>query len=221
MFVVLTFRGRMALRVRRQTIRAPFMADIVRSGRQARPQSGTGANRIGKESLVGLLHRHDRDDATRYQMREKLFAIGDDFWIENQDGERVFKVDGKALRVRSTFILKDAGGEDLYKIQHKDLHIRDTMEVERDGETAATVKKALISPLHDRFTIKLDGEGELSAHGNVVEHEFKIERDGEQVAEVSKRWFRVRESYGVEIAPGEDQALILAVTVCVDEMAGR
>ena len=92
------------------TIRAPFMADIVRSGRQARPHSGTGVYRIGKESLLGLLHRHDQDDATRYQMREKLFAIGDDFWIENQDGERVFKVDGKALRVRSTFILKDASG---------------------------------------------------------------------------------------------------------------
>lgn len=154
-------------------------------------------------------------------MREKLFAIGEDFWIENQDGDRVFKVDGKAVRVRSTFILKDASGDDLYKIQHKDLHIRDTMEVERDGGTAATVQKALISPLRDRFTIKLDGGGELSAHGNVVEHEFKIERDGDQVAEVSKRWFRVRESYGVQIAPGEDEALILAVTVCVDEMAGR
>ncbi len=95
------------------------------------------------------------------------------------------------------------------------------MEVERDGETAATVQKALISPLRDRFTIKLDGGGELSAHGNVVEHEFKVERDGEQVAEVSKRWFRVRETYGVEIAPGEDDALILAVTVCVDEMVER
>jgi uncharacterized protein YxjI len=170
---------------------------------------------------LGLLHRHEHDNATRYQMREKLFAIGDDFWIENQDGDKVFKVDGKALRARSTFILKSASGDDLYKIQHKDLHIRDTMEVERGGETAATVQKALISPLHDRFTIKLDGSGELSAHGNIVEHEFKVERDGDQVAAVSKRWFRVRESYGVEIAAGEDDALILAVTVCVDEMAGR
>ena len=32
-----------------------------------------------------------------YQMRQKMVAIGDDFWIENDNGQKVFKVDGKAL----------------------------------------------------------------------------------------------------------------------------
>lgn len=169
---------------------------------------------------MGLFHR-DRDHGTRYQMREKLLAIGDDFWIENEAGERVYKVDGKALRVRSTFILQDPSGHDLYKIQHKELHIHDTMEVERDGDRVATIKKALISPLHDRFSIELADGGELSAHGNVVEHEFKVERDGDLIAEVSKRWFRVRESYGIEIAGAEDDALLISITVCIDEMARR
>ena len=83
-------------------------------------------------------------------MREKLLSIGDDFWIENGDGERAFKVNGKALRVRSTFILESPSGEELYKIQEKKLHVRDTMEVERDGETVAKVQKALITPLRER-----------------------------------------------------------------------
>jgi uncharacterized protein YxjI len=170
---------------------------------------------------MGILRRHDKPDGTRYQMREKILAIGDDFWIETEAGERAFKVDGKALRVRSTFILEGPGGEELYKIQKKDLHIRDTMEVERGGDTVATIKKALVSPLRDRFSIELEGGGEMSAKGNVVDHEFEIERDGEKVAEVSKRWFRVRETYGIEVAPGQDDALILAATVCIDEMAGR
>lgn len=95
------------------------------------------------------------------------------------------------------------------------------MEVERRGERFATVKKALISPLRDRFTIELEGGGELNAHGNVVDHEFKIERDGDTVAEISKRWVRVRETYGVEVTEGEDDALMLAITVCVDELADR
>jgi uncharacterized protein YxjI len=168
-----------------------------------------------------LLHRHERRDATRYRMREKVFAIGDDFWIETEGGERAFKVDGKALRVRSTFILEGPSGEELFKIQKKELHIRDTMEVQRGEERIATVKKALISPLRDRFSIELEGGGEMSAKGNVVDHEFEIERDGDKVAEISKRWFRVRETYGIEVAPGQDDALILAVTVCIDEMANR
>ena len=72
-------------------------------------------------------------------MREKLFAIGDDFWIENADGERVFKVDGKALRIRQTFVIESPSGEELYKIQEKKLSIRDKMEIERGGDTVATV----------------------------------------------------------------------------------
>ncbi len=170
---------------------------------------------------MGFLHRHDEQAGTRYQMREKLFAIGDDFWVETEGGERAFKVDGKALRVRSTFVLESPSGEELFKIQEKKLHIRDTMEIERGGDTVATIKKALITPLRDRFAIELEAGGELTAKGNIVDHEYEIERDGDKIAEISKRWFRVRETYGIEVAPGENDALIVAAVVCIDEMAGR
>jgi uncharacterized protein YxjI len=170
---------------------------------------------------MGFLRRHDDAAGNRYQMRQKLLAIGDDFWIENEQGERAFKVNGKALRARETFILERPSGEELYKIQKKALHIHDTMKVERDGKDVATIKKALITPFRDRFAIELGDGTELSAKGNVVDHEFEIERDGETVAEISKRWFRVRDTYGVEVAHGQDDPLILAVTVCIDEMADR
>jgi len=160
----------------------------------------------------------DEPGPSHYQMREKMFAIGDDYWIENGDGQRVVKVDGKALRIRDTLILEDTSGNELYKVQEKKLHVRDTMDVERGGDTVATVKKALVSPLRDRFSIEVHGGPDLDAHGNIVDHEYKIERDGDHVAEVSKRWFRVRDTYGIEIAGGEDVALILAITVCLDRM---
>ena len=170
---------------------------------------------------MGFLHRHDEVGGTRYRMRETLFSIGDDFWIETEGGQRAFKVNGKAMRIRETFVLEGPSGEELFKIQEKKLSIRDKMKIERDGETVATVHKALITPLRDRFAIELEAGGELSAKGNIVDHEYEIERDGDKVAEVSRRWFRVRDTYGIEIAPGQDDALILAATVCIDEMAGR
>jgi len=165
-----------------------------------------------------LLRGRRDDGGTKYRMREKLFAIGDDYWVEDEEGERVFKVDGKAMRIRQTFILEDPSGAELFKIQEKTLHIRDTMEIERGGETVATVKKALITPLRDRFSVEVEGGEDLEAKGNIVDHEYKIERGGDKVAEVSKRWFRIRDTYGIEIAPGQDDALILAVTVCIDQM---
>jgi len=79
----------------------------------------------------------------------------------------------------------------------------------------------MITPLRDRFTIDVAGGPELSAHGNIVDHEFEIEAEGTKVAEISKKWFRVRDTYGVEVAPGQDDALILAVTVCIDELASH
>ena len=167
---------------------------------------------------MGFLDRDKGLGGTRYQMREKLLAIGDDFWIETDDGQRAFKVNGKALRVRSTFIIESPSGEDLLTLREKKLHIRDTMRLYREGEEVATIHKALVSPLRHRFKIELANGDELSAKGNIVDHEFEFERDGRKVAEVSKRWFRARDTYGIEVAPGENDALILAATVCIDEM---
>src|SRR5215467_15444675 len=162
--------------------------------------------------------RNRGPQGTRYTMREKLFAIGDDFWIENADGERAFKVNGKALRIRDTFVLESPSGEELFTIQEKKLSVRDKMEIERDGKTVATIKKALVSPLRDRYSISVDGGPDLEAKGNIVDHEFEIKRDGDKVAEISKRWFRVRDTYGIEVAPDEDDAFLLACTVCIDQM---
>ena len=168
---------------------------------------------------MALLRRHKDLGGTRYQMREKVFAIGDDFWIETDEGRRAYKVNGKALRIRSTFVIENPAGDELLKIQEKKLSIRDAMRIESGGTTVATVKKALVSPLRHRFTVDLDHGGELKVKGNIIDHEYEIERDGTKIAEVSKRWFRVRDTYGIEIAEGQNDALILATTVCLDEMA--
>jgi uncharacterized protein YxjI len=153
----------------------------------------------------------------RYRMQEKLVSIGDDYWIEDESGQRVFKVDGKAIRVRDTFVLKDASGSEVAKIQEHKLSVRDTMKIEM-GDRSATVHKAVVG-IRDRYKIDIDGGPDMSAHGNVVDHEYEIERDGDTVATVSKSWFRVRDTYGVEVAPEQDDALILAITVCMDSMA--
>ena len=166
-----------------------------------------------------LRDRRDGGGGTQYRMQEKMFAIGDDFWVETGGGERAFKVNGKALRIRDTLVLENPSGEELYSIQEKKLRVRDTMEIERGGRTVATVKKAVVSPIRERYSVDVEGGDDLEAKGNITDHEFKIERGGHEIAEVSKRWFRVRDTYGIEVAPGQDDALVLAVTVCLDQMS--
>ena len=154
----------------------------------------------------------------RYQMREKLASIGDDFWIENAAGQRVFKVDGRALRIRETLKIKDMQGHEVAEIQEKLVTVRDTMDIARNGKTIATVKKALVTPLRGRFAVNVAGGADMDVQGNILAHDYKIEQAGRKIAEVSKKWFRVRDSYGVDIQPGQDDALILAITVVVDQM---
>jgi len=156
----------------------------------------------------------------RYQMREKMLSIGDDFWIENGAGQKTYKIDGKALRVRKTLKFEDAHGNELCQIQEKMVRVKDSMEVESaDGQQLAMVKKALISPIRDRFTVKIKNGPDLEVKGNILDHEYTIGEGRDKVAEISKKWFRIRDSYGVEIEPGQDDIIILAVAVCIDQMA--
>jgi uncharacterized protein YxjI len=155
----------------------------------------------------------------KYQMREQMFAIGDDYWIETDGAQRAFKVDGKALRIPKTLLLETPSGNEVYTIRKKLLSIRDTMEIAHGGKTVATVTKALIAPLGERFRIEVEGGDDLEAKGNIVDHEYVIERGSDVVAEVSKGWFRMRDTYEIEIATPQDAALILAITVCIDQMS--
>ena len=167
---------------------------------------------------MGLRDRiHDRrSDAIRFRMREQLLAIGDDSWIEDADGDRVYRANGKAARLRDTFVLEDRSGNRVARIKERALHVRDTMTIELDGRSA-TVKKALVG-VGARFHVELDDGDDLKVHGNIVDHEYEIEQSGDTVATISKKWFRVRDTYGVEIQPGADVPLILSIVIAVDDM---
>ena len=157
---------------------------------------------------------------TRYKIHQKLFSIGDDFWIENQHGQKVFKVDGKALRLRKTLIFEDVNGNKLCQIQERWLPIKETMEIEDpDGKQMAVVKKALITPLHDKWDVKVKGGPDLDVQGDFLDHEYDIKQGWKKVAEVSKKWFRLTDTYGVKIESGQNDILILAIAIAIDMMA--
>jgi len=153
-------------------------------------------------------------------MRQKLVSFGDDFWIENDRGQKEFKVDGKMLRVRDTLFFEDRSGNELCKIQTKVARIKDSMEIEGPrGERLAMVKKAIISPVRDRWVVKVGNGPDLDVQGNILDHEYNIGEGRDKIAEVSKKWFRIRDTYGVQVEQGQNDVLLLAVTVAIDMMA--
>ena len=158
--------------------------------------------------------------STRYKIRQKMFSIGDDFWIENHEGQRVFKVDGKVLRLRKTLIFEDLKGKKLCQIQERWLPIRETMAIDGpDGEQIAVVKKALIAPLRDRWSVNVKNGPDLDVQGNILDHEYAIKQGWNKIAEVSKKWLSLTDTYGVEIEDGQNDILVLAVAIAIDMMA--
>lgn len=156
-----------------------------------------------------------------YKMKQRLFSIGDDFYIENNDGDKVFKVDGKALRLRDTLIFEDLEGNELCYIQEKILSIKDIVKIERKGAGTAVVKKALFTLFRRRYTVHLEDGSKLKVKGDFLNHEYRIRSSDGIIARVSKRWFRLRDTYGVQISPNIDDILILAITVVIDVMSQK
>jgi uncharacterized protein YxjI len=158
--------------------------------------------------------------SNRYKIRQNLLSIGDDFWIENAKGQKVFKVDGKVLRIRKTLVFEDANGRKLAQIRERLLALKDTMVVEdANGKDIATIKKALIAPLRDKWNVSIKDGEDLVVQGNILNLEYSIKQGRAKVAEVSKKWFSLTDTYGVEIADGQNEILMLAIAVAVDMMA--
>jgi uncharacterized protein YxjI len=155
----------------------------------------------------------------RYLVRERLFDVKDDFWITDEHGNQVFYVNARFLSLHHTLVLEDAAGRRLASIGHKLLTVTDAMNIQHDGTVVATVHRAVLSPLHHRAHIDLrHDEGRLEAVGNIIGKDFEI-RDGRHVvARVSRKWFRIRDTYGVEVAPGQNDAFMIAIAVCLDRI---
>ncbi|MFJ4687743.1 LURP-one-related/scramblase family protein [Streptomyces sp. NPDC088789] len=158
----------------------------------------------------------------RFLVRERLLGIGDDYWIEDDRGTKAFLVDGKAMRLRETFELKDPQGRVLIDIRQKMFALRDTMVIERGGEPLARIRRKRLSLLRNHYRVSLVDGTELDVSGKILDREFAIEYEGELLAVISRRYLRVRETYGVDVVREDsDPALLIAVAVCVIQLAEK
>ena len=153
----------------------------------------------------------------RYVVKQQVFCLGDDFAIKDEDGREVFYVDGRAFKLlRQKLSFLDEAKREVAFIREKLLSLTPAYEILRDGEVAAVVKKDLVNLFRVGFTVDVPGPDDLEATGSLLDHEYTFRRGDAVVAEVSKKWFSFTDTYGVEVADGEDPVLVLASTVVID-----
>ena len=152
----------------------------------------------------------------RYVMRQKLLSLADNFTIKNEQEQDVFLVKGKLFSFGDKLSFQDLTGKELVFINQRLLNWSPTYELWRQAELLAVVKRELFSFIHHRFTVDVPGPNDLEAEGDFLDHEYTITRGGSVAATVSKRWFSWTDTYGIEVADGEDDVLLLATAVVVD-----
>ena len=152
----------------------------------------------------------------RYIMKQRLFSWGDDFFIKDESGRDAFFVDGKALSFGDQLSFQDISGNELAFIKQRLLSWGPTYEIYKGDQLYAVVKKELFTFFRCSFTVDIPGPDDLEAEGDFLDHEYVFNRYANPVAEVSKQWFSWSDTYGVDIADGEDDILILASTVVID-----
>jgi uncharacterized protein YxjI len=152
----------------------------------------------------------------RYLMRQKFFSLGGAFHIKNADGQDVFSVEGAVFSFGDQLTFRDMTGKELAFIRQKLLSWGPTYEIYRDGQLFAVVKKQLFTFFRHVFTIDVPGPDDLVAEGDFWDLEFTFSRGGQTVGAVSRQWFTWADTYGVDVADGEDDVLILASAVVID-----
>ncbi len=162
--------------------------------------------------------REEPADPVVYRMKAKLMDLRNDYWVETSDGRTVYQVDGKAVRFREAFTIRDAGGVVVARMAEQVAHVRDTITIDRPGRPSATIRKAMVAPMRERFVVEADDVGTIDVRGDVVHHEYTFERDGQPIAEVSRRWMTGLDTFGVQVQPGADPVLVLAATAAIDAM---
>ena len=151
-----------------------------------------------------------------FLIRERLFSVGDDFDVLDEHGTKLYRIDGKAFSVRDKVVIEDPHGDEVATVHRHLIALRPTYEIRIGGETAAEVRKKLFTPFRDKFTIDIPGPHDLEMRGNLLDHEFTVERDGDTVATVSKRWLSIRDTYAVRLAEGADPLLIIGSVIALD-----
>lgn len=154
---------------------------------------------------------------TRLLMRQKILAIGDDYVVKDERGRERYVIDGKVLTLRDQLAIEDPDGRELARVRRRVLALGETWDVLRDGESIAVVHKKLFTLFACKFTVDVPGPDDLEAKGDFLDHEYEFRRGSKRVGEVSKRWFTLRDTYAVEIAPGEDEVLMLAATIVIEQ----
>jgi uncharacterized protein YxjI len=157
----------------------------------------------------------------RYQVREKIFRLGEDNDILNEAGQPALQVDGKVLSLHGLMLVNDLAGTEVGRVSRKLVALRATYEITLAGGVTAEVHQRFTGPFHPKWNLSVAGGAELEIGGNFAGHDFTITENGQTIATISKAWISLADSYGVDIVAGQNDLLLLCSVLALEAEQDR
>jgi uncharacterized protein YxjI len=157
----------------------------------------------------------------RYQVREKIFRLGEDNDILNGAGQPELQVDGKVLSLHGLMIVNDLAGTEVGRVSRKLVALRATYEITLAGGVTAEVHQRFTGPFHPKWNLSVSGGVEMEIGGNFAGHDFTITENGQTIATISKAWISLADSYGVDIVAGQNDLLLLCSVLALEAEQDR
>jgi uncharacterized protein YxjI len=151
----------------------------------------------------------------RYFMKQKVWTIAERFIIRDEYNNPMFYVKGKVFSIGDKLKFYDMDGRELAYIKQEVFSFNKRYKIYKNHRLVAKVVKKL-TLFKDKFIVDVPGPDDYFVKGNFTDHHYNILRNGRKVAAISKNWMSWGDAYRIEIVPGEDDVVLLGLTVIID-----
>lgn len=154
-------------------------------------------------------------------LQEKLASFRETVKIKNKDKETIGNFVKKIMSLGDTYRLKDLQDKDLLTVHQKVISLRPTFKFYKGGEVdedklLGSVKQKLVA-IKPTYWFEDPKENKLfNAKGSLFKLEFELERDGKDIAEISKKLFKIKDTYGIKInSDVDDDTTMIILGFCI------
>lgn len=147
-------------------------------------------------------------------IKQKFMALSEKFTVLNEQQETVYFAQGSFMQIPKTFTIENANRQEVAFIKKKVISLFPTFEVDIQGQQVLVIRKEF-----SLFKAKYQIEGQgISVVGDWWDMDFSVYKEGRLVGEVHQQWFKVRDTYEIQIIDEAYEIVLLAIVIAIDRV---
>ncbi len=166
----------------------------------------------------------DLKKCREFLLQEKMFSIRDKVRVMDSSKKIIGTFTSKLISIGKNYRLTSAKNEDkvILTVKEKAISLKSTYSFFKgdkdDDKLIGKLKKKLVSIKPKYWFEDPDGNKIFSMKGNLWKLKYTISLEDKQIAEISKKFFKIKDTYGVRIDPDLDDdsaMLVLGIVVMI------